>query len=76
VTYDSPDSDGPRTHRHCHRFDGDGLVARRVGGPLAAIPSEKLDALLALFAETEHPFWVVGGVMEGAGIEVAISSQP
>jgi selenide,water dikinase len=40
------------------------------GGLLAAIPSEKLDALLALFADAEHPCWVVGEVLEGAGIEV------
>jgi selenide,water dikinase len=40
------------------------------GGLLAAVSPEKLDALLALFAEAEHPCWVVGEVVEGAGIEV------
>jgi selenide,water dikinase len=41
------------------------------GGLLAAVPPEKLDALLALFAEAEHPCSVVGEVVEGAGIEIA-----
>ena len=40
------------------------------GGLLAAISPGKLDALLALFVEAEHPFWVVGEVVEGAAIEV------
>jgi len=40
------------------------------GGLLAAVAPEKLDALLALFAEARHPCWVVGEVMEGEEIEV------
>lgn len=40
------------------------------GGLLAAISSEKLDALLDLFADAGHLCWVVGGVVEGEGIEV------
>jgi selenide,water dikinase len=40
------------------------------GGLLAAIPSEKLDALLTLFADAGHPCWVVGEVVEGEGIDV------
>jgi len=40
------------------------------GGLLAAIPPEKLDALLDLFAGTGHPCWVVGEVVEGEGVEV------
>jgi selenide,water dikinase len=40
------------------------------GGLLAAIPAEKLDTLLDLFAEANHPCWVIGEVAEGAGIEV------
>ncbi len=41
------------------------------GGLLAAIPPQRLDELLALFAEAAHPCWVVGEVTEGEGIEVA-----
>jgi selenide,water dikinase len=40
------------------------------GGLLAAVSPGKLDALLALFAEADHPCWVVGEVVDGAGIEV------
>jgi selenide,water dikinase len=42
------------------------------GGLLAAISPEKLDTLLALFAEAEHPCWVVGEVAEGEGVEVVV----
>jgi selenide,water dikinase len=41
------------------------------GGLLAAVSPRKLDALLSLFAEADHPCWVVGEVMEGKGVEVA-----
>jgi selenide,water dikinase len=41
------------------------------GGLLAAVSRRKLDALLNLFAEADHPCWVVGEVMEGKGVEVA-----
>ena len=40
------------------------------GGLLAAISPEKVDALLALFAEAGHPCWVVGEVAEGGGVQV------
>jgi selenide, water dikinase len=40
------------------------------GGLLAAVPPERLETLLALFAEEGHPCWVVGEVEEGEGIEV------
>jgi selenide,water dikinase len=40
------------------------------GGLLAAVPPQRLDDLLALFAAASHPCWVVGQVMEGTGIEV------
>jgi selenide,water dikinase len=40
------------------------------GGLLAAVPAEKLDALLALFADVGHPCWVVGEVVEGSGLDV------
>ena len=40
------------------------------GGLLAAVSPRKLDALLDLFAEAEHPCWVVGEVLEGEGIEL------
>lgn len=41
------------------------------GGLLASVPPEKVNQLIALFAEAEHPLWVVGEVVEGEGIEVA-----
>jgi selenide,water dikinase len=40
------------------------------GGLLAAVPPQRLDTLLALFAQAQHPCWVVGKVVEGEGIEV------
>jgi selenide,water dikinase len=40
------------------------------GGLLVAVPSERLETLLAFFAEDGHPCWVVGEVIEGQGIEV------
>ncbi len=42
------------------------------GGLLAAIPPEKLETLTVLFAEEEHPCWIVGEVVEGGGIEVVV----
>jgi selenide,water dikinase len=42
------------------------------GGLLVAVSPEKLDVLLDLFAGAEHPCWVVGEVLEGAGIEVVV----
>jgi len=40
------------------------------GGLLAAIAPQKLDRLLALFAEAGHPCWVIGEVRAGAGIRL------
>ncbi len=40
------------------------------GGLLVAVPPERLSKLTALFAEEEHPCWVVGEVVKGKGIEV------
>ena len=40
------------------------------GGLLVAVPPGKLDALLALFEEADHPCWVVGEVVEGEGVHV------
>jgi selenide,water dikinase len=40
------------------------------GGLLVAVPPQRLESLTNLFAEAEHPCWVVGEVVEGQGIEV------
>jgi selenide,water dikinase len=40
------------------------------GGLLAAVSPDKLDALRERFARAGHPCWVIGEVLEGAGIEV------
>jgi selenide,water dikinase len=40
------------------------------GGLLVAVLPEKLKALISLFDDAGHPYWVVGEVMEGEGIEV------
>jgi selenide,water dikinase len=42
------------------------------GGLLAAVPRERLDALLERFEAASHPCWVIGEVMEGEGVEVII----
>ena len=41
------------------------------GGLLVAVAPEAAEALLSLFAEAEHPCWVVGKVVEGEGVHVA-----
>jgi len=41
------------------------------GGLLVAVPPERLETLTTLFAGEGHPCWVIGEVVEGAGIEVA-----
>jgi selenide,water dikinase len=41
------------------------------GGLLAAVPPERLDALLGRFEDARHPCWVIGEVVAGEGIEVA-----
>ena len=40
------------------------------GGLLLAVPAERLDGLLQRAAEIDQPAWVIGEVIEGAGIEV------
>lgn len=40
------------------------------GGLLVAVPPEHIDRLLALFAQADHPCWVIGQVIDGHGIEV------
>jgi selenide,water dikinase len=40
------------------------------GGLLVAVPPSRLEALTARFAESGHPVWEIGQVVEGSGIEV------
>jgi selenide,water dikinase len=40
------------------------------GGLLVSLSAEKADALLALFAQENHPCWAVGEVVEGEGVRV------
>lgn len=40
------------------------------GGLLAAVPQASLEGLLAAFAAANHGCWLIGQVVEGAGIEV------
>jgi selenide,water dikinase len=40
------------------------------GGLLVAVPSRRLEALTARFAEADHSCWVIGEVVEGQGIYV------
>ena len=42
------------------------------GGLLAAVPADRLDALLRRFDELDHPCWVVGEVIAGEGVEVVV----
>ena len=42
------------------------------GGLLVAVPSDRLDTLTTLFVEAEHPYWTVGEVVDGEGIEVVL----
>jgi selenide,water dikinase len=41
------------------------------GGLLVAVPSQGLESLTDRFAEAGHPYWVIGEVVEGHGIEVS-----
>ncbi len=41
------------------------------GGLLVAVPPERLGALLEAFRCADHPCWVVGEVVPGAGVEVS-----
>ena len=40
------------------------------GGLLVAVPSGKLKTLAALFADNGQPYWIIGDVTEGGGIQV------
>jgi selenide,water dikinase len=40
------------------------------GGLLVAVPSSRLDALIARFSDAHEPCWVIGEVLEGEGIEI------
>ena len=40
------------------------------GGLLVAIPPEKLEPFTTIFEEADHPYWIIGEVVEGEGIEV------
>ena len=40
------------------------------GGLLVAVPAEKVDALISVFAGAGQPCWVIGEVMDGEGVEV------
>jgi selenide,water dikinase len=42
------------------------------GGLLVAVSSDRLEMLSALFAKSAHPYWVIGEVVEGEGIEVVL----
>jgi selenide,water dikinase len=42
------------------------------GGLLVAVPAEQMEELTARFAETEEPYWVIGEVVEGQGIEMVV----
>jgi selenide,water dikinase len=43
------------------------------GGLLAAVPTERLEMLITLFADEGCPCWVIGEVVEGEGIEVTLA---
>jgi selenide,water dikinase len=40
------------------------------GGLLVAVPSDRLDAFMAVCGERGQPAWVIGEVAEGSGIEI------
>jgi len=42
------------------------------GGLLAAVPPDRIERARALFAAARHPFWIVGEVGEGSGIEIGV----
>ncbi len=43
------------------------------GGLLVAIPPDKVERTKKLFAESGHPFWIVGEAVEGHGLQIEIS---
>ena len=40
------------------------------GGLLAAVRSDRIDAVAGRFEAANHPYWLIGSVAEGTGIEV------
>jgi selenide,water dikinase len=42
------------------------------GGLLVAVPPEKIDNLINLFADAGHACWIVGEVLEGEGVQVIV----
>ena len=42
------------------------------GGLLVSVPRTKLGDLVAAFAQEREPFWVVGDVIEGQGVQVSV----
>jgi selenide,water dikinase len=44
--------------------------AQTSGGLLISVPAARLDAMLARAAQLEQPLWVIGEVVEGAGVQV------
>ena len=43
------------------------------GGLLAIVPEDKFDELSTSLGESEEPFWEIGEVIEGQGIEITVS---
>lgn len=42
------------------------------GGLLVAVPPDKSEVMAALFANEGHPYWVIGKVTEGLGVQVTL----
>lgn len=40
------------------------------GGLLAAIPPDRIDAVVDSFERANEPLWIIGQAVEGAGVEV------
>jgi selenide,water dikinase len=45
------------------------------GGLLVAIPPDRVELTKTLFAESNHPFWIIGEATEGHGLEIRILSH-
>ena len=61
VTYTRPVLDWQETLLHDPQTSG---------GLLVAVAPERVDVFLAFCAERDQPAWVIGDVVEGAGIEI------
>ena len=61
VTYTRPVLDWQETLLHDPQTSG---------GLLVAVPSDRLDAFMAVCGERGQPAWVIGEVVEGSGIEI------